>query len=729
MRRALARAIATLPALSAFAVVTLAVVPGLHAQADSARADTARRLGDIVVVGVPPIGPVGTLPDVRGTFVFSGKKTEVLRLDSLTGNTTQNVMRELLARVPGANVAETEAAGFPSNGFGVRGLNPVQSVEMNVRQDGVNIAADLYGYPETYYQPPMEAVERVELVRGSSGLQFGPQIGGAVNYILRDGAPGMRPVVRLGQGAASFGTFTSFASVTGGTSRWGYTAYAQGRTQDGWRPNADVRQLSLFGRARYAASDRVSVALEYTLFRNRIQMPGGLSDAQFAQDPRASYRSRNWLESPWNVLATRVDARLGDATRLSSVTSLNVSARNLVWRSEDGGPGAPDLPDPLTGQYVPRELEKESFTNLANETRLLTAWSGLGGTHSLVTGVRLFAGWMHKLEGEGTTGTGFDQTLVGDWAADIRYRTLNAALFAENVFRLGERLSLTPGLRLELLRSTVRGTDEGDLADDGRNRAFLLAGLGAQYRLGRTGELYGNVSQSYRPIEYSFLAPFGGVSRVSRNLRDPRGVNADLGWRGTLRGVVTWDVSAFLLLYRDRIGLVSGTDPDGTVYTERRNVADSRHAGVEAYLGVRPFGDRAWGALDLYNSFAYVDARYTSGEFDGKRAEYAPRVVNRAGVTWSRRAVRTTLQATHVARQFGDANNTLSSPDAVVGLVPAYDVLDWSARVGVGRYALSGGVNNLLDERYFTRRTDEYPGPGILPGQGRSVWLGVSATF
>lgn len=126
-----------------------------------------------------------------------------------------------------------------------------------------------------------------------------------------------------------------------------------------------------------------------------------------------------------------------------------------------------------------------------------------------------------------------------------------------------------------------------------------------------------------------------------------------------------------------------------------------------------------------------MDARYVSGEFAGHRVEQAPRVVYRTGVTYGVRAFSTTFQVSHTSASFGDANNSvLPTADAEAGLVPAYTLLDWSGRLGLGkRYDLTAGVNNLGDARYFTKRTGEYPGPGILPGMGRSFYAGIGATF
>ena len=104
---------------------------------------------------------------MQESVIYAGKKTEVLVMDSLRANVAQDVERQILGRVPGAHFSETEGAGFPSNGVGFRGLDPTQSVEINTRQNGIGIAADLYGYPETYYTPPSEALSRIEVVRGA----------------------------------------------------------------------------------------------------------------------------------------------------------------------------------------------------------------------------------------------------------------------------------------------------------------------------------------------------------------------------------------------------------------------------------------------------------------------------------------------------------------------------------------------------------------------------------
>lgn len=710
---------------------------------DSARRDTARVLEAVRVTARVAPRTVTFLPERHGAALLTGKRTEVLLVDSVGANAAQNVARQVLGRVPGLVVAETEGSGFPSNGIAVRGLDPTQSVEMNVRQNGVIISADPYGYNETYYLPPLEAVERVEVIRGAAGLQYGPQFGGVVNYVMRRGDPDRPLSGQLQQTVGSYGLATTYGALGGGAGRWRGFAYVQDRRQTGWRPNSDLRQTSGYGSLTYTASDALTATLDYSLLRNRIHMPGGLSDDQFAAGVRQSFRARNWLTSPWNVGALTLAWQPRPGLRVESVTSVLGSARSLVWRNEDGGPGAPDTVDVATGQHVPREVEREGFRNVTEELRVLADHRAFGVPGTLSAGVRWFTGRMHRQGGgEGTTAGDYDLSLApgARYEYDIRFAQTAASAWAENAVRFGSRLTVTPGARVEVLRTRADGYTDTTFLPQTKRRAVPLLGVGASWvasaAANASANVYANVTQAYRPVDYAAVTPIGGVSRIDPHLRDAHGTNADLGVRGTLAGDrVRFDVGAFRLTYDDRVGLVSRTDASGAVFTERTNVANSVHRGLESYVELTPVAARAAdgttrGSVTLFNALALTDARYTTGAFRGNRVEYAPRTVERVGLTLARGPLSTTFLTSYVSRAFGDANNTVRSEDAVVGLVPAYTVLDWSASAEAGRrfgarWRVQGGVNNVADRHYFTRRTDEYPGPGIIPSLGRSVYLSL----
>ncbi len=693
-------------------------------------------LGEVEITGIRSITGMGYLDEVHDGKIYSGKKTEVLILDSMDANTAQNNPRQVLGRVPGANYSETEGSGFPSNGIGFRGLNPTQSVETNTRQNGYNITPDLFGYPESYYLPPLEAVERIEVVRRASSLQYGAQMGGVINYVLKKGSTSKPIELTTRQTGGSFGMYNSFNALGGQVGKFNYYVYAQYQGMQGWRPNSDFRKLTGFGRVEYQATDKIKVGLEYSLLRNYIHMPGGFSDSLFAVDSRKSYRARNWIRSPWNILTATVDWKLSQRTSLSIKSTVNNSTRDLVWRNEDGGPGAMDNIDPVTHAYSNREVEHEGFKSNTTEVRLLSTYS-LGTTRSaLAAGVRYYTGKMNRQAGgPGTAGSDFDLTLAGPYEKDLDFTTANIAPFLENTFHLGKQLSVTPGLRYEYIHSTVEGKTKSETNDSAfysnysKNRSIFLAGAGLQYKTSPSTNLYANWSQAYRPLDYSSLTPLGTIVTVDQNLKDSKGYNADIGFRGSLNHYLNFDISGFYLQCNDRVGLVEKTDANGIPYPFRTNVANSVHRGAETYIEFNPVkafaGPTKW-SLSFFNSLALIRAKYVSGEFNDKTVEYAPSYINRFGTNAALGKFSTTFLVSSTAKSFSDANNSeTASADAVTGVIPAYTVLDWSATWRIKTFNIKFGCNNLTDRRYFTLRTGEYPGPGIIPAIGRSFYFGV----
>lgn len=700
--------------------------------------DTVKMLKDVKVVGYINVHGVGHFLDVKDGIIYAGKKTEIIIVDSLDANKAINNTRQILGRIPGLNIVETESSGFTANGVATRGLNPIQSIEMNTRQNGYNVSADVYGYNEAYYIPPMEAVKRIELVRGASSLQFGPQFGGLINYVTED-APKNKPFeFTTSQTGGSFGLYNSFNSIGGNYKKISYYGFLQYRNMDGYRPNSQQWQLSGFGKAQYTPSGKINIGIEYSLLRNRIQMPGGLTDSLFYANPKTSTRARNWLKSPWNILSNYINLTPSENTTISLKTTYIFSNRSLVWRNEDGGPSALDETDPATNQYVPREVGSEDMHSITTEGRFSTNYKLANNKSTLAGGIRFTYAWFKRQGGgEGTTGSDFDLSITGDWGYNLDFTTTNIAPFVENIFRFGNNFTITPGLRFEYLKSTAKGyktvDDVKQIPNENRTRTYPLAGIGLEFKPSGNSGIYGNISQAYRPIDYSQFEPFGVASKIDPNLKDAYGFNSDLGYRATVKNYLNLDISLFYMAYNNRIGEVVKTDPGtGLDYAYRTNIANSVHKGVEAYIEfniLKYLNQQSKQGLSIFNSLGYTDAKYTSGEFKGNRVEAAAKVIERVGMIYNNKSFSSTFQINYVGDAFGDATNLRISDNPIAGYIPAYTVLDFSSTYKINNYAIKAGVNNLADKSYFTRRTDEYPGPGIIPAVGRSFYVGLTAKF
>jgi Fe(3+) dicitrate transport protein len=301
-------------------------------------------------------------------------------------------------------------------------------------------------------------------------------------------------------------------------------------------------------------------------------------------------------------------------------------------------------------------------------------------------------------------------------------------------------------VRYEYIRTQAQGTYHQYVTDLGgtvivdsvitdnidRSRSFVFAGLGMTYRL-PTLELYGNVSQNYRAITFSDLRVVNPNLTVDPNIRDEHGFNADLGVRGMLGSVAYIDATAFFMNYADRIGTVLRADqaPLYVPYRYRTNIADARTIGLEAMIDVdilRAFTVQSDHALHAFVNGAVMDARYDAPmdpTVDDREVELVPPVQVRVGATWTVDAWTTSLQYSWTARHYTDATNAEFVSSAVAGIVPSYGVMDLTLCYRMGMWCVEGGVNNVLDARYFSRRADGYPGPGIIPGDARSLFVTI----
>ncbi len=729
----------------------LFLTPGLlRAQQTPVDTTRTRQLQEVRIQAERIRETPGRLPDVQGTAIYAGRRTDVVTPSATTANLATNNARQVLARVPGVNIVENDNAGVQL-GLGVRGLNPARIQEFNARQNGYDIAADPFGYPESYYTPPMEAVERIELVRGAASLQYGPQYGGLLNLVLKGPEKDRKLALTVRQTVGSFGFSNTFARVGGTVGRLSYTGFGLYKRTDGWRQNNGVQQGTGYGLVRWQATERLSISVEMTAMRYDYQQPGGRTDAEYAADPRGSARARNWFRATWLLPAVVADWHLTDRT------TVNVRAFGLQGERLSLGNLAP-INQPDTSAV--RNLLADEYRNLGLEARLRHDYTLGANPATLVVGVRGFRGQTTRRQGNGPAGNDADFRFLRPADPenfDYKFPSLNGAVFAENLFRLGSRLTVTPGARLEYLRTEARGAYHVGAARYTdtlrRTRTFPLLGLSVAYQLldqrfdqndlsvyrddgNRVFlEAYASAAQSYAAVSFNDLRVANPNFRVDPNLRDSRGYTAEAGLRGKIGEIYPWltfDVGAFYLRYDDRVGIVNGN--------QRRNISDARSVGAEALVELHPlnglrndlnrFLRLGLEDVTLFGSYGHTDARYIRSEnpaFQGKRVELAPRHVLRAGVSVECERLSYSWQIAYTANQFADATNApVPNAAATVGIIPAYAVQDVSVSYRFPRFiSLAAGVNNLTDRRYFTRRATGYPGPGILPSDGRSGYVSV----
>jgi Fe(3+) dicitrate transport protein len=672
---------------------------------------------------------ISRLNNVEGTTIYAGKKSEVVYLQDLNANLAANSSRQIFAKVAGINVFENEGSGS-SISFGGRGLNPNRISNFNTRQNGYDISADALGYPESYYTPPTEAIDRLEILRGAAGLQFGPQFGGMVNYRFTE-APADKVISgNFRQTGGSFGFVNSFNQLSGTVKKLSYNTFYQYKHYTGWRSRSELNSHNAFASLKYQVNEKLSVRAEYTHLNYLSQQPGGLTDEQFEQDPAQVSRLRNWFRVNWNLAAVSADYKITDRTRMSAQVfglSAGRDALGVLTRTERGDDTSAN-----------RNLLSDVYANYGAELRLLQRYELLKNNSHFLIGARYYQGKTNRKQGDASKQANADFDFLNpDNLENSAYTfpSKNIAFFTENVFQLTTRWSVTPGLRYEYISTASEGyyrvlnrNSAGTIIFDQKvydnrsnTRDFFLAGIGSQFKLTESMELYANISQNYRSINFNDMRVLNPNAQVDPNLKDESGYTADGGVRGSIKNLWYFDASVFLLQYNDRIGTTLRVDSNTfQIVRYRTNIGRSRNTGVEVFTELDWMQLIRKGSkhkLSTFVNFSYIQAFYSSPDkaYDGKKVEYVPDVIFRTGISYAYKDFNFTYRYSYTAQQFSDATNAPSSRSAIYGIIPAYTIMDLSAGYTWKLFGLSAGINNLANARYFTRRTDGYPGPGIIP--------------
>ncbi len=694
---------------------------------------------------------IDRLNAVEGTSIYEGKKTELIRLDKLNGNLATNNARQVFAKVPGLNIWESDAAGLQL-GIGGRGLDPNRTSNFNTRQNGYDISADPLGYPESYYTPPMEALSKIEIVRGAASLQYGTQFGGMVNFVFKEG-PDKKPFeFNTRNTVGSFGLFSSYNSVGGSTKRVDYFAYYQRKQGNGWRENESFTVNSAFANTTFHLTEKLDVALEFTHMDYLAQQPGGLTDALYEENPRQSKRNRNWFAINWNIPAVIIDYKPTKYAEFNFKTFGLMGSREALGNINRVD--REDSPD------FDRNLLSDEYNNFGLEFRGIQKYELFNNISAVAYGARYFNGTTSQQQGlaDSTSAPNFFFLNPNDLEdLSYEYPNKNGAFFIENVLTLSKNFSITPGLRWEYINTSANGyyrdirtdlagnvtVDSVEYENKSSVRNFTLLGVGLSYTFNSNLEIYSNISENYRAINFNDLRVSNNNLLIDPNLKDETGYNFDVGSRGSWKEIISFDWSAFYLLYNDRIGTVNSNEPNPRIdtrpYSFRTNIGDAYVLGLETFTEfflseITSSSFLPNSNYSIFTNFALITARYLGDDNelsvnDGNKVELVPTINLKAGINYNFNHFSSTLQYTYLSEQYSEASNTDLVASGINGLIPAYYVMDFSCKYQYKFAQLEAGINNLTDNTYFTRRSTGYPGPGILPSPGRNFYLTLGLTF
>jgi Fe(3+) dicitrate transport protein len=689
------------------------------------------------------------LPDVEGTRINAGKKTSNIKLNDLPEIINDNY-RQVVAKTPGLVLAEESS---PLVSIGYRGYDPHRMQYFQVLEDGIPIQADMLGYPESYYTPPLDAVERIEFVRGGAALMYGPQPAGALNFVMKK--PPLDTPFRLESinTVGSFGLYTNFSSVGGTIGRFGYYGWYDHQQSDGFREaNSDFFLNAWGGTFALDATGPRRWYLNLTAYDEVHGEPGGLtlSDGpnavNYSKDRNATSRFHDRMRVSRYAAALIHEWDVSDRTLLTFRGWWDYYLR-YSHRQRGGGFGT--LPTGPTAQT--NSIETQQFYTFGVEPRIRHDWDLLGQTHTFTGGMMLYNTYSPRTDERGDSPTAMQGAVLNQ---SNRY-SWYYSIFAENRFQLG-KLSITPGVRLENIWQSVhekvnvtKSSSGQGLSSETLYNFVPLFGLGLEYAFTPEIQAYANVSQAYRPPIFTQAVPTSPNTVVDGNLNENFVWNYEVGFRGAPRSWLSWDTSFFLIDSSDQIGTRTADNGNLTVIENAGRAVtygwdlatELDFVGLADALWNRPpapvdglskdakaavVPHRSWvetyGSLKAYTALTLMKAEFVSGPNDGRTPQYSPDYIFRTGVVYDWRGrVKVALMSNFTGSSYADDTNTSQR------FIPAYDVWDLTVEAKVYKDTVSviGGVNNLFDRDYYARiRAD-----GIDPAAPRNWYAGIKVKF
>ena len=618
-------------------------------------------------------------------------------------------LQDALKTVPGVNARDEEGYGAIPN-IGIRGLSPNRSTKVLILEDGAPIQPSLFLSNASYYSPPVERISSIEVLKGATGLRYGPNtIGGVINYQsktpLKDG------IVKGKLGSHGYrlleleaGTSSEQKSMGGGINL--ITSEANGFRNNGYRMN------DILVKGGMAIGQSQWLGLKLTRYENEINTSYvGLRPDEFIHTPTKNPAPDDQFLSNRTSFDINHELEIDTSTKLKTLMYWSQLERNF-WRRDVASKtrqGTSFVDCGGTAYCVTGR--NRNFDMLGIDSRLFTNYQAFGIQNESEIGVRLHSETMsNKTERSNAGPRARTGVITGNENNDAKA----VALYLQNRFLFTDQFAVTPGVRVESYRQNRKNEMNG--VQGQANNTELVPGIGATWQLAPELQLYSSVYKGFAPAMISAAISGDGVDQ---KLDAERSMNIEFGFRGQAQKW-TYEGAAFRMDFSNQI--VNQALSGGISKT---NGGQSLHQGAEGALGYAITS--AWSVLA--NATYIPVAEFKGGALGpiGNRIPYTPKLTGNLGLNYSKDGLKSFLNAYHVSSQYADSANTVQeSNDGTKGLIPAFTTLNWSVVYSPKRdIKLFGVVRNLFDKKFISGRSPD----GIFPGAERNFELGLAYQF
>jgi Fe(3+) dicitrate transport protein len=648
-------------------------------------------------------------------------------------------INEAIRKVPGIYARDEEGFGLRPN-FGVRGLNPTRSGKVLLLEDGLPLAYAPYGDNASYYHPPVDRFERIEVLKGSGQVLFGPQtIGGVINYITPRPSDDLSGTLAFHGGNRGYGEL--HAQVGDALEATRYAVGITRKATDGVRDNMrfDVSDLNL--KLVHDFPENHSLTFRASWYDENSDVPySGLTLAEYQANPRANPFVNDEFKAHRSALSLTHRADFTDRVALST-SVYHTSFDRDWWRQSSNSAQRPnDSSDPACASMANlsttcgNEGRLRDYTTAGVEPRLTLKHRAFGVGGEAELGVRYHREDQYRLQANGATplartaGAGPNGGVVEDNSREVEA----ASAFAQNRFVLG-KWTVTPGVRFESIDYWRRDNVTGQAGATSLRE--WIPGVGMTYAAGAATTVFAGAHRGFAPpVVSDIITNTGGSVELDPELS----WNYEIGVRTTPRAGLHLEATLFEMDFENQVIAASLAGGIGAALT---NAGETLHRGVELQVALES-RELVDSKHNWYLRAAYTDLEtaefkgarfsaipgFTAIDVSGNRLPYAPEQLATvtAGVELAF-GLALELEGVHTSSAFSDDLNTVAIVDnGQRGEMPSYTVWNAAANYALPEsgWTLFMAVKNAGDALYVADMTR-----GLIPGAPRLVQGGFSYRF
>ncbi len=638
---------------------------------------------------------------------------------------------EALRKISGVNVRDEEGFGLRPN-IGIRGTNPTRSSKVLLLEDGMPLSYAPYGDNASYYHPPVERFESIEVLKGSGQISYGPTtVAGVVNYITPH--PPDKPTVSVKLIGGNRDFFNGNAQFGGTFGKTGILLNFNRKQGEGARENVRSGLSDFSSKIVRILNDSNILIGKFSFLKENSQMTySGSTEAEYAANPRENPFLNDNFDAYRTGISLQHTAVFTAKMTLTTNAYYNYFSRDW-WRQSSNSSQRPNrIGGNCRGMIdllatCGNEGRLRDYKTFGIEPRFNATIDVGQIRNDFNAGFRLHGERQYRIQKNGTTPTAREGIIVED-----NYRENNALSgFLQNRF-IWRNIAITAGVRIEKIE--FKRTDNRFNVSGKTHITEIIPGFGISFNAFKNTTIFAGVHRGFAPPRTEdVISNSGGVV----NLDAERSWNYEVGMRTRPTNGITLESTFFRTNYANQIVPASIAGGVGAAFT---NGGKTLQQGIE--LNARIDSSRLFKtSYNLYFQTAYTNlfdaefvgtrlssvSGFTSVSVSGNRLPYAPKQLVTSSTGYAYKKFDGFIESNYIGRQFSDDLNSINPiANGQRGVIPSQ--IYWNATLNYRCEKLKSTffvtAKNIFDRTFIVDRSR-----GILPSSPRLLQAGWKISF